>query len=189
MLEQDAPNYELAAKMLKKLLEAEPPPSPRQLAAAHLARSLLDLARVRGHADLKPEVQQKLAEATGVPTDKDKARAGDAQEPRRRASRWTSRTRSCSSSRAAGCWPRATYDAAAAEIRKAIKMDGTRAQFYVELAKALMGKPGGEKEAADALETALKTMGDSPKLVVMLGNAYRKPGQAGRGARRSTSAR
>jgi tetratricopeptide (TPR) repeat protein len=53
-------------------------------------------------------------------------------------------------------------------------MDGTRAQFHVELAKALMRKPGGEKEASEALVTAIKTMGDSPKLLTMLGDAYRR---------------
>jgi tetratricopeptide (TPR) repeat protein len=40
-----------------------------------------------------------------------------------------------------------------------------------------MGKQGGEKEASEALVTALKTMGDSPKLVVMLGDAYRRQGK------------
>jgi tetratricopeptide (TPR) repeat protein len=68
-------------------------------------------------------------------------------------------------------------DGAVSAIREAIKMDSTRAQLYVELAKALMAKQGGEKEAAEALTTALKTMGDSPKLVVMLGNAYRRQGK------------
>jgi tetratricopeptide (TPR) repeat protein len=66
---------------------------------------------------------------------------------------------------------------AVSAIREAIKMDSSRAQLYVELAKALMAKPGGEKEAAEALNTALKTMGDSPKLVVMLGNAYQRQGK------------
>ena len=176
MLEQDAPNYGLAHTMLKKLLESDPPPSPRQLAAAHLARSLL-ISRVSTEmASLKPDVQQKLSEATAVPLDKDKARAEmlkseetgfalDKQNPELHLIKGR-RLRAENS-----------FDAAAEEIRKAIRMDASRAQFHVELARSLMSKQGGEKEAAEALVTALKTMGDSPKLVVMLGDAYRRQGK------------
>jgi tetratricopeptide (TPR) repeat protein len=176
MLEQDSPNYGLAYTMLKKLLEADPPPSPRQLAAAHLARSLL-ISRVSAEmANLKPDVQQKLSEATAVPLEKEKARAEmlkseetgfalDKQNPELHLIKGRRL-------RAEG-----NFDAAAEEIRKAIRMDASRAQFHVELARALMGKQGGEKEAAEALVTALKTMGDSPKLVVMLGDAYRRQGK------------
>ncbi len=173
MLEQDEPNFAMASLMIKKLLEAQPPPSPRQLAAAYLARSLLISRVSAGLEKFKPEEQAKLAEVTGVPTDKEKARQEmhkaeetgftlDKQSPELlliKGRRLLSENQ---------------FDQAAEEIRKAIKMDGTRAQFYVELAKALMGKPGGEKEASEALVTAIKTMGDSPKLLTMLGNAYRR---------------
>ncbi|AKQ64680.1 TPR domain protein, putative component of TonB system [Myxococcus hansupus] len=176
MLEQDSPNFELAHTMLKKLLESDPPPSPRQLAAAHLARSLLVSRVSAAMADMKPDLQQKLAEVTAVPVEKEKARAEmlksedtgfslDKQNPELHLIKGRR------------LLAEGNYDAAAEEIRKAIRMDGSRAQFYVELAKSLMGKQGGEKEAADALQTALKTMGDSPKLVVMLGNAYRRQGK------------
>jgi tetratricopeptide (TPR) repeat protein len=47
----------------------------------------------------------------------------------------------------------------------------------VELARVLMGKPGGEKEAAEALSAALRTLGDSPRLVVLLGHALRRQGK------------
>ncbi|WP_426753843.1 tetratricopeptide repeat protein [Myxococcus sp. Y35] len=176
MLEQDSPNFGLAHTMLKKLLEADPPPSPRQLAAAHLARSLLISRVSTAMADMKPDMQQKLAEATAVPVEKEKARAEmlksedtgfslDKQNPELHLIKGRR------------LLAEGNFDAAADEIRKAIRMDSSRAQFYVELAKSLMGKQGGEKEAADALQTALKTMGDSPKLVVMLGNAYRRQGK------------
>ncbi|MHA7629314.1 tetratricopeptide repeat protein [Corallococcus sp. M7] len=173
MLEQDAPNYAVASRDIKKLLEAEPPPSPRQLATAQLARSLL-IARVAlAMPTLKPDQQQLLTEATGVPAEPAKAKqevtkaeetgfALDKQNPE------------LNLIKGRRLLAEGNYDAAAEEIRKAIRVDGSRAQFYVELAKALMGKPGGEKEASEALVTALKTMGDSPKLVVMLGNAYRR---------------
>ncbi|WP_375743844.1 tetratricopeptide repeat protein [Corallococcus interemptor] len=173
MLEQDEPNYAVASRDIKKLLEAEPPPSPRQLATAQLARSLL-IARVAlAMPSLKPDMQQKMTEATGVPADPAKAKqevtkaeetgfALDKQNPE------------LNLIKGRRLLAEGNFDAAAEEIRKAISADGSRAQFHVELAKALMGKPGGEKEASEALVTALKTMGDSPKLVVMLGNAYRR---------------
>jgi tetratricopeptide (TPR) repeat protein len=179
MLDQDSPGlelYEVAAKMIKKLLEADPPPSPRQLAAAQLARSLL-ISRVSvAMADLKPEIQTKLSEVTAVPTDKEKARAqmlkaeqdGFALDKANPELFLIKGRRLLLEGQA---------DSAVSAIREAIKMDSTRAQLYVELAKALMARQGGEKEAAEALTTALKTMGDSPKLVVMLGNALRRQGK------------
>ena len=179
MLDQDTPNleyYEVAAKMIKKLLEADPPPSPRQLAAAQLARSLL-ISRVSVAMDtLKPDVQQKLSEVTGVPADKEKARAQmlKAEQDGFALDKTNPELFLIKGRR---LLLEGQVDGAVSAIREAIKMDNTRAQLYVELAKALMAKQGGEKEAAEALNTALKTMGDSPKLVVMLGNAYRRQGK------------
>jgi tetratricopeptide (TPR) repeat protein len=176
MLEQDEPNYALAAQMIKKLLEAEPPPSPRQLAAAHLARSLLISRVSAAMGSFKPEDQAKVVELTGVPADKEKARAEvlKSEETGFTLDRQSPELMLIKGRRLLS---EGQYEAAAEEIRKAIKVDGTRAQFYVELAKALMGKPGGEKEAAEALVTALKAMGESPKLQVMLGDAYRRQGK------------
>jgi tetratricopeptide (TPR) repeat protein len=179
MLEQDAPSsdmYAVAAVMIKKLLEANPPPSPRQLAAANLARSLL-ISRVSSAMDaFKPEEQVKISEVTGVPVDKAKA---STELAKFEETGFTLDKQSPELLLIKGrrLLLEKKYDEAAEEIRKAIKMDGSRAQFYVELAKALMGKPGGEKEASEALVTALKTMGDSPKLLVMLGDAYRGQGK------------
>jgi tetratricopeptide (TPR) repeat protein len=176
MLEQDEPNFGLAAVMLKKLLEVDPPPSPRQLAAANVARALL-ISRVSASMEkMKPEEQAKLAADTGVPTDKEKAR----QELTKAEDTGFTLDRNSPELfliKGRRLLAENQYDQAAAEIRKAVKIDGTRAQLYVELAKALMGKPGGEKEAAEALVTALKTMGDSPKLLTLLGNAYRRQGK------------
>lgn len=173
MLEQDEPNYAVASRDIKKLLEAEPPPSPRQLAAAQLARSLL-IARVAlAMPSLKPDMQQKMTEATGVPADPAKAKqeVTKAEETGFALDKQNPELHLIKGRRLLA---EGNFDAASEEIRKAIRADGSRAQFHVELAKALMGKPGGEKEASEALVTALKTMGDSPKLVVMLGNAYRR---------------
>src|SRR5258708_11881684 len=40
-----------------------------------------------------------------------------------------------------------------------------------------MQKPGGSKEAEDVLTTALRTLGESPRLMLMLGHAYRQQGR------------
>ncbi|HME90282.1 MAG TPA: tetratricopeptide repeat protein [Myxococcaceae bacterium] len=176
ILQQDRPEYPVAAKMIRKLTEAEPPPSPRQLATAHLLRALL-ISRVSQELpEYKPDYQRQLAESTGVPLDKSKAQAEmarteeagftlDRQNPELRLIKGR---RLISEGR---------IDAAIAEVRAAIRMDSTRSHFYVELARAMMLKPGGEKEAQEALISALKNVQNSPKLLVMLGNAYRRQGK------------
>ena len=47
-------------------------------------------------------------------------------------------------------------------MREAVKTDPSRAQFYVDLARALMQKPDGARDAQEALTTAIRTMGESP---------------------------
>jgi cellulose synthase operon protein C len=179
MMDQDSPGlelYELAAKMIKKLLEADPPPSPRQLATAQLARSLL-ISRVSLAMDgLKPDVQAKLSEATGVPVDKAAART-QLDRAEKDGFALDKSNPELLLIKGRRLLLEGQPEQAVSAIREAIKMDSSRAQLYVELAKALMAKQGGEKEAAEALTTALKTMGDSPKLVVMLGNAYQRQGK------------
>src|SRR5262245_40830749 len=173
MLDQESPNYETAAKMLKKLIGADPPPSPRQLAAAQLGQALLISRVSKVLPTLAPDVQKQLSDATGVPLDADKAKAEmvkgekdgldtariDPELTRIRARRLRGEGQ---------------LDQAIAAIREAIKVDPSRAHFHIELAKVLLEKPGGEKEAQSALLTAVKTMGESPKILVMLGDAYRK---------------
>jgi tetratricopeptide (TPR) repeat protein len=180
MLEQDdAQYYGPAAKMIKKLVDADPPPSPRQLATAHLARAFL-ISRVSNElAYYKADVQKDLLEQTGVPADKRKAAEdlSKAEDLGFSLDRHNPELRLIKGRR---LQMEDQIDAAVQEIRAAIKMDPTRAQFYVELAKALMKRQGGEKEAQDALVTAIRTMGKSPKLLLMLGEAYKRQGQLDR---------
>lgn len=177
MLEQeDAQYYVGAAKMIQKLTDADPPPSPRQLATAHLARAFL-ISRVSNDLQYyKEDFQKELLEGTRVPADKKKAQEELAKEEelgftldRNNPELHLIKGRRLVLEN--------EVEPAVAEIRKAIQMDATRAQFYVELARALMKKKGGEKEAAEALTTAIKTMGNSPKLVQLLGQAYQRQGQ------------
>jgi len=176
ILQQDRPEYTVAAKVIRKLIESDPPPSPRQLATAHLVRSLL-ISRVSSEMpDYKPESQRQLSEITGVPVDRMRAQseAQKAEETGFALDRTNPELHVIKGRRL--LFEQKT-DAALSEMRLAIKMDPTRAHFYVELARALMQKPGGEKDAQEALVNALKTVRDSPKLLVMLGNAYRRQGK------------
>ena len=177
MLEQeDAQFYGPAAKMIKRLIESDPPPSPRQLATAHLARAFL-ISRVSTELPYyKADVQRELLESTGVLADKKKAAEEMAKEEELGFSldRHNPELRLIKGRRLI---LEDQIDPAVQEIRAAIKMDPSRAQFYVELARALMARQGGEKEAQEALITAIRTMGKSPKLLLMLGQAYQRQGQ------------
>jgi tetratricopeptide (TPR) repeat protein len=176
-LEQENPKFEAAAKVLKRLIDSDPPPSPRQLAAAHLARAYL-ISRVSAEIQslAKAEDQKELSDKTGVPTDKNKA----AQEVSKEEDTGFTLDRSNPELhliKGRRLLAEGQVDAAVSEIKAAIKMDGSRANFYVELAKALLKKDGGGKEATDALNDAIKRMGDSPKLMVMLAQVDRKMGK------------
>ncbi|MGI5862393.1 MAG: tetratricopeptide repeat protein [Myxococcales bacterium] len=135
-----------AEKYAKKLLSADPPPSMRQLALARLA-----LAIVLDEQGKKSEADKE--EMLALESD---PRNGELYILKARR-----RTRA------------GNLDAAVEAIREAIKLDPRRASFYVELAKALISKPGGAREAVDSLQQALKGIPNTPKLLVLLGNAHK----------------
>ncbi len=176
LIEQDNPaRFPVAAVNLKKLLEGEPPPSPRQLALAHMARALL-VARVQAaFASLKPDEQRGLAERTAVPVDKAEATALAAKEEEQ-AFTLDRNNPELLLLRGKRLVAEGQLDAGIQQMREAVKVDPTRAQFYVDLARALMLKPEGAREAQDALTTAIRTLPDSPRLMVLLGQAYRRQG-------------
>jgi len=177
MLDQESPNYETAAKMLKKLITADPPPSPRQLAAAQLGQALLISRVTKVMPTLAPDVQKQLSDATGVPMDAEKAKA-EMLKVEKEGLDFARIDPELHLIRARRLRSEGQLDQAANEIREAIKQDPSRAHFHIELAKVLMERSGGEKEAQSALLTAIKTMGESPKILVMLGDAYRRQGKA-----------
>jgi tetratricopeptide (TPR) repeat protein len=177
LLDQDnAARFPAAAVNLKKLLEGEPPPSPRQLATAHMARALL-IARVQAAlASMKPDEQKNLTERTGVPMDRTEAMALAAKEEQE-AFTLDRNNPELRMLKGKVLVAEGQLDAGIQEMREAVKMDPTRSQFYVDLARALMLKPDGAREAQDALTTAIRTLPDSPKLMVLLGQAYRRQGR------------
>lgn len=171
ILDQENPGrgFITASKYVKTMLEIEPPPSPRQLAQAHFVRALL-VSRVARELPLydKDSFKKEVEEGTGISMDKDKAAKEILQEEnqglaldrnnpelllvRGRRLAWEGR-----------------LDEAAQELRKAIEMSGSAAHYHVELAKVLMRREGGDREAEEALKKALSMVQNSPKLLAMLG--------------------
>jgi tetratricopeptide (TPR) repeat protein len=171
ILDQDNPGkgYITASQYVKTLLEMEPPPSPRELAEAHFVKALL-ISRVT--ADLpqfKDEAFKKeLADKTGVSGDKSAA----AKEIDREEKEGLGLDRSnpeLSLVKGRRLAAEGKIDEAAVELRKAIELNGTAAQYHVELAKVLMRKDGGDPAAEEVLKKALSLVPNSPKLLTMLG--------------------
>jgi cellulose synthase operon protein C len=176
-LESDnAASYPSAANQLRKLLDVDPPPSPRQLATAHLARALL-VSRVQAAApSLPPAEARKLAEAAGVPLERASALALASKEDEEGFALDRSNPE-LHLLRGKRLLVDGQTDAAIREMREAVKADPSRAQAYVELAQALMQKPDGARDAQEALSTAIRTMGESPRLMLMLGQVYLRQGR------------
>ncbi len=61
-------------------------------------------------------------------------------------------------------------------FQKALTMDPRRMSFYVDLVKALLRKEGGSKQAIEVLKKAVTRLGESPRLALLLGDAYRGAG-------------
>jgi len=161
---------------LKKLLDADPPPSPRQLAVAHLARAFL-VSRVQAAAAaVQPDMARKLADATGVPLDRAAASALAAKEDEE-GFQLDRNNPELHLLRGKRLLVEGQTDSAVREMREAVKADPSRAQAYVDLARALMQKPEGTTAAQEALVTAIRTMGESPRLMVMLGQVYYRQGR------------
>jgi len=179
--------FPAAAANLKKLLDADPPPSPRQLAVAHLARALL-VSRVQlAIAGLPADAGKRLAEAALVPADRAAATALAAKEDEEGFA--LDRTNpELHLLRGKRLLVEGQTDAAVREMREAVKADPSRAQAYVDLARALMQKPDGARDAEEALTTAIRTMGESPRLMVMLGQVYSRQGRLDEAAAQYTKA-
>jgi Tfp pilus assembly protein PilF len=172
----NAAGFPTAAAQLKKLLDADPPPSPRQLAVAHLARALL-VSRVQVAASgLHPADARKLAETTGVPLERPAATALASKEDEEGFA-LDRNNPELHLLRGKRLLVEGQPDAAVREMREAVKVDPSRAQAYVDLARALMQKPEGARDAQEALATAIRTMGESPRLMVMLGQVYYRQGR------------
>jgi tetratricopeptide (TPR) repeat protein len=177
ILDQENPGngYCLAAKYVKALADMGSNAAPRQLATNAFTRALL-ISRVSRDIPLFKDAnfQKTLEECTGIKPDEAQARKDikaaedeglslDRNNPelfliRGRRLAWEG-----------------NLDGAAAEIRKAIELNGQASHFHVELAKVLMRKEGGDPAAEEALKKALSLVPGSPKLLSLLGQVqYRQ---------------
>jgi tetratricopeptide (TPR) repeat protein len=149
VLEAARPDYKMVDDLIKRVRDSDPPPSPRQLAMAYV----LDGMRLN----------QLGKNAEGVAQEQ-KGLSLDSMNPEIHVL----------------VGRRMVHDGQAAqglqEIKKAIELDPHRASFYVELAHAQMATPNGAKDAIASVNTALKTLPGSAKLLGLLGDAYAKAG-------------
>jgi len=172
--ENAGPGFGTASKYLKTLLESEPPPSPRQLAMAHMVKAFLISRASKDIPLYDKEVQAKLWTDSGVDKDPGKAKQDIAKEEQQGMTDSTNPELYLIKGKR--LLYEEQFDGAATEIQKAIGMKSDRAYYYYELAKALMKKntPEGDKQAEDALRKGLGILPNSPKLMTQLGQVQYK---------------
>jgi tetratricopeptide (TPR) repeat protein len=61
-------------------------------------------------------------------------------------------------------------------FQRALGLDPRRVAYYADLTRALLGREGGAKQAVDQLKRAQTRVGESPRLALLLGDAYRAAG-------------
>lgn len=171
LLDQPEPAqlYCKAAANIELVQNKAESPSPRQLALNNFARALLASRVSRDIPQYNDKAFQKqLTDCTHIEPDEAKARkiVADAEAEGLQQDKNNPELLVIRGRRLA--WE-GKIDEAAAEIKKAIDMNPVASQFHVELARILMRKEGGEAQAEEALNRALKLVPSSPKLLSMLG--------------------
>jgi tetratricopeptide (TPR) repeat protein len=61
-------------------------------------------------------------------------------------------------------------------FQRAIGIDPRRISYYADLTRALLAREGGSKQAIEQLKRAVSRLGESPRLALLLGEAYRASG-------------
>jgi tetratricopeptide (TPR) repeat protein len=67
---------------------------------------------------------------------------------------------------------------AAEAFQRAISMEPKRVMLYADLVRAQLAQEGGAKLAIDTVKKAIGRVGENPRLVLLLGDAYRAAGDA-----------
>ncbi|HTP27697.1 MAG TPA: tetratricopeptide repeat protein, partial [Anaeromyxobacteraceae bacterium] len=148
----DGGRPEEALRRIARVLDMGPGASPRQVAIAHALKGSVLYAQGKT-AEGEEQEQQALALDGSNPDIHDLI-------GRRKA--------------------RAGDSAGAAEaFEKATRLDPARIAFYVDLAGALMQRPGGAKQAVAILEKASERARNA-RLTKLLGDAYRAAGEVDR---------
>jgi predicted Zn-dependent protease len=63
-------------------------------------------------------------------------------------------------------------------FQRAVSLDSKRLSLYADLVRALLAKEGGTPQAIDVVKKAVARLGESPRLALLLGDAYRASGDA-----------
>jgi tetratricopeptide (TPR) repeat protein len=61
-------------------------------------------------------------------------------------------------------------------FQRAVAQDPRRISLYADLVRALLAKGGGAAQAIDTVKKAVGRVGESPRLALLLGDAYRAAG-------------
>jgi tetratricopeptide (TPR) repeat protein len=61
-------------------------------------------------------------------------------------------------------------------MQRAVTLDPRRVALYADLVRALLAREGGAKQAIDTVKKAVARLGESPRLALVLGDAYRAAG-------------
>jgi tetratricopeptide (TPR) repeat protein len=61
-------------------------------------------------------------------------------------------------------------------FQRAVALDNKRVSLYADLTRAMLRKEGGAPQALDTLKRAVARLGESPRLALLLGDAYRAAG-------------
>jgi tetratricopeptide (TPR) repeat protein len=148
----DAGQPDEAGKRIARVLDLGPGASPRQVAVAHVLKGSVLHAQGKA-AEGDAEEQQALALDAVNPDIHDLVGR-----------------RKLKGGDVAGA-----VDA----FQRALQLDPARLGFYVDLAAALMQRPGGAKQAVAALERASDRVGNA-RVTKLLGDAYRADGDLDR---------
>ena len=61
-------------------------------------------------------------------------------------------------------------------LQRAVAIDSRRVSLYADLVRAMLAKEGGAKLAIETVKRATSRLGESPRLALLLGDAYRAAG-------------
>ena len=118
-----------------------------------------------------------------------------ARDPRRRCSRRRARAREAAAAEAeaakldpaspeiphlVGLRKLREGDAAGAveALQRAVSIDPRRVSLYADLVRAQLAREGGAQQAIETVKRAVARVGESPRLALLLGDAYRAAGDA-----------
>jgi tetratricopeptide (TPR) repeat protein len=144
---------EEALKRVQKVLDMGNGASPRQVALAHVIRGSILFAQGKG-ADGAAAEQQGLVLDPNNPDIHDLVGRRKLRE--------------------------GDVEGAVAAFQKASQLDPVRVGFYVGLAGAYLQKPGGAKQAVEALKSASARLAGNARLQKLLGDAYKADGDVDR---------